>query len=140
MRKHLGQAFDAGLGSAVIMEPVIVTRWEPPSFDNRTEDGKREKRTINRKWLQDSTEGTLGACFFKGGFPLALEYGKNLQLEFGGSEMWATRYRQLRASTDFQLPKEFEPLQKLLGYKFRDPALCVEAFTHPSYVGSETAP
>ncbi len=44
------RAFEAGLGSRLCAEEVLVRRWEPPAHGD-------ECIAVKRKWLQDCLEG-----------------------------------------------------------------------------------
>ena len=82
--------------------------------------------------LADCTESTLGAAYLSVGIDGALRVGTALGLPIGGSMPW-----NLRKQPDFLeangIALLFAPVEETLGYKFVNPSLVVEAFTHTAY-------
>ncbi|KAJ9109197.1 hypothetical protein QFC21_000526 [Naganishia friedmannii] len=116
------RAEEAGLAAMVCSERLTVAKWNWPNtgMDTRT--------TINRKWLQDSTEG---------GWLKAFTAGQALGLPFGGTDPWTERY-SLSVPYDLSETSDVaEVLQQKLRYRFKNPLLLLEAITHPSLASQE---
>lgn len=123
------------LGRFLSCEPSSVRKWRPTVEGGKFVDGRwNVERKFGRRGLQDCMESLLGASFLSGGLDASLKMGVELQLCFGGSEPWNTRYPP--RSTD-PVPSLFNALQGELGYQFKSGSLLCEAFTHPS-AASET--
>lgn len=118
------------LGRFLSCEPSSVKKWRPTIEGGNFQDGQwNVERKFGRRGLQDCMESLLGASFLSGGLDASLKMGAALQLCFGGSEPWNTRYPS--RPTD-PVPSLFNSLQIALGYQFQSGSLLCEAFTHPS--------
>ena len=74
----------------------------------------------------------LGAAYAAGGWPLSLKAGDALGLPFGGSVAWNARYPPHTPAKMFETSDVLDILQRKLKYRFKNPALLLEAITHPS--------
>lgn len=82
--------------------------------------------------LADCTESTLGATYLSLGIDAALRVGHALGLPIGGPLPWNLRKQPLFLEPN-GLAVLFTPIEERLGYKFVNPSLVVEAFTHTAY-------
>ncbi|KAF8610458.1 hypothetical protein BDV93DRAFT_430981 [Ceratobasidium sp. AG-I] len=127
------------LAKFLITETMPTHRtWRPPASSVADEtqeepsDDETAQVTFHTKSLADCTESTLGATFLSVGIDGALRVGTALGLPIGGPMPW-----NLRKQPEFLeangMALLFAPVEETLGYKFVNPSLVVEAFTHTAY-------
>lgn len=83
--------------------------------------------------LADCTESTLGAAYLSLGVEAALHVGEALGLPLGGTTPWRLRPKPEFVERKAELTVLFAPVEEKMGYKFKNPSLVVEAFTHTCY-------
>lgn len=137
-------ARDSGLDQFIVTQQLSLKGWRPPYVSDLLDDQppKDAKRTLSTKTLADVVEAIIGVSYVDGGIPKALQC---ISLFLGESQTksFATVRDVLFSAAEpkgMALPKDFQPLEELIGYTFQERALLVEAMTHPSYnVGGTVA-
>lgn len=137
-------ARDSGLDQFIVTQQLVLKGWRPPYVSEllNTKPQKDAKRTISTKTLADVVEAIIGVCYVDSGITKALQC---ISLFLGESQTksFAAVKEILFSAAEpkgMVLPTDFQPLEELLGYSFREKALLVEAMTHPSYnVGGTVA-
>jgi endoribonuclease Dicer len=131
-RYLLGRGHARSLVKFMTIEPNTQRRWRL-NIDKATkvDDEWLVERTIARRSVQDCMEALLGAAWLSGGVSAALQVGTRLDLCFGGEDAWSERYRHNEALVESNSPSPM--VEEVLGYRFKDKRLLVEALTHPSF-------
>ncbi|KAH7107313.1 P-loop containing nucleoside triphosphate hydrolase protein [Auriculariales sp. MPI-PUGE-AT-0066] len=89
-----------------------------------------------RRSMQECVEALLGAAFADGGVEAALDVGRKIGLCFGEETApWSERYQRRAATPSRAL---FDELQDMLGYRFSDGTLVLEAVSHRSMQSNDT--
>ncbi|KAF9358444.1 Dicer-like protein 1 [Mortierella sp. AD094] len=133
--------------------PFHRKSWRPTCF---IVDGKKwnESQThqLSDKTLADFIEAALGAAYLSGGARVGFEAAKALHVPFDEFESWDdfhnvyTNAKVTKDSDKERAGVKFTPLhlvgvsevEKVLGYKFKDPLLFFEAMTHASYIREDS--
>lgn len=107
--------------------------WTPPTLDADALDGDylRCRKVIPKRTLSDIMEALLGAAVATAGIEMGLLVGTKLQMCFGGSEAWSSRW-SVQESRSVALAPLLEQLQERLGYTFANNRLLQEALMHRS--------
>lgn len=124
---------------AILGETFRTTTWVPPASDDAklVDNGRFVERGIGRRALSDTVEATLGAAYFTGGFPMALETGVKLGLCFGGEKPLGEREgAHGMGGTPGGSAPGLKAVEYKLGYRFKDSRLLLQALTHQSYVAA----
>jgi dsRNA-specific ribonuclease len=88
---------------------------------------------MSTKTLADVVESLVGAAFEDGGMPKALACLRIFLPEVEWHDLTdAHAILSDRRDIMSRLPPTYEPLEELIGYKFRNKALLIEAITHAS--------
>lgn len=137
-------ALESGLDQFVVTQELTLKGWEPPYISDLLADQPLQdtKRIMSTKTLADVVEAIIGLSYTEGGITKALQC---ISLFLGESQTksFAVVQDVLFSAAEPKgaaLPTDFELLEDLVGYVFREKALLVEAMTHPSYnVGGTVA-
>ncbi|PVG02206.1 hypothetical protein CPB86DRAFT_614430 [Serendipita vermifera] len=137
-RYLLGRGHIQSLVKFMTIEPNTQRRWRL-NTDKSTKINSEwfVERTLARRSIQDCMEALLGAAWISGGVSTALEVGTRLGLCFGGENVWWERYDQTGSLVKVNSP--FPEVEEVLGYRFRDKTLLLEALTHPSFAKGGTS-
>ncbi|KAG0221005.1 Dicer-like protein 1 [Mortierella sp. GBA43] len=132
--------------------PFHRTSWRPTRF---IVGGKPWEETqfhnLSNKMLADVVEASLGAAYLSGGATNGFHAAKVLGIPFGEFSTWddfERVYSEAKAVREKEEGKTKTPLtytqlttirdaEKLLGYRFKDPYLFVEAMTHASHIRND---
>ncbi|ROW12958.1 hypothetical protein VPNG_04661 [Cytospora leucostoma] len=136
-------AHESGLDQFIVTKQLTLKgkdgeRWRPPYISELVNKSKqtKPKRVMSTKTLADVVESVIGVSYLDGGLPKAL-HCMRLFLGEGrfGHDLSTTRDTLFGAAEpkNMVLPPMFEPLEELIGYKFREKSLLVEAMTHASF-------
>ena len=105
-----------------------------------SEDRLSITRSVGGKALGDTMEALLGAAFSHGGIETALQVGNRLGFAFGGEVPWAERLvlvNKGKVEENWIVPPTLvrlvEKLERVGGYRVKNPRLFVQAVTHRSY-------
>ncbi|KAG0001849.1 Dicer-like protein 1 [Entomortierella chlamydospora] len=149
LRKH---AIGLELFRYVSSTPFHRKSWRPTRF---IVDGKEwnesQTQMLSDKTLADFIEAALGAAYLSGGTKVGFETAKILRIPFDEFESWEDFhkvYTNAKAKKDSDKERsevklkslhlaEVQEVEKVLGYKFKDPLLFFEAMTHASYIRDE---
>lgn len=133
-------AMRAGLDRFIITKPFTGQKWRPLYHGRLAANQPKQSREISSKTLADVLEALIGASYLDGGLGKAATC-----LEIFLPEVsWSTA---LRASQilcqvyDLQDPvsTHFVEAEKVISHDFHLKPLVIEAFTHPSHLGSNTS-
>jgi endoribonuclease Dicer len=121
--------------------PFARKRFAPPFFStvNKENDPHGIVRTqiMADKPVADCVESTLGACYVTGGLDAALRCYIGFKMDFGPFKEWDDFRKSIPKYSDefpdFMLPlMDYESIESLINYQFRDRRYLIEAFTHAS--------
>ncbi|KAI8817973.1 uncharacterized protein EV422DRAFT_603341, partial [Fimicolochytrium jonesii] len=123
------RAGEVELETYVLGTALSRKEWTPPL--QRGEGGATQR--LSDKTVADVVEAIIGACVLRGG---ELGGAKAVKKLLGGDYEidWARYcaiYKERRKSGEFRTPG-VDVAERELGYKFKDPSLCMEALTHAS--------
>lgn len=94
----------------------------------------KKTRMLPVKTLADVIEALIGAYFITGGIPKALECMNIFLPDVKWDSIESTRAILFKnARSNIPLPVMMQPVEELIGYKFKKKSLLVEALTHGSY-------
>ncbi|KAF2458152.1 hypothetical protein BDY21DRAFT_319388 [Lineolata rhizophorae] len=130
-------ALRTGLDAFIIAETFRTAKWKPKTVDDVLGETGRSAEQVprSRKLLADVVESLIGASFVDGGLDKALQciniFLPDQMPSRTLKEAHTTLYNNANQKDDVQLPD----LEALVGHKFRNPALLVEAVTHGSFKG-----
>ncbi|KAK7748032.1 Dicer-like protein 2 [Cytospora paraplurivora] len=102
---------------------------------NKSKETKK-KRVMSTKTLADVVESIIGVSYIDGGLPKALHCMRLFLGEARFEQDLSTARDTLFGAAEpknMVLPPVFEPLEELVGYKFREKSLLIEAMTHASF-------
>jgi dsRNA-specific ribonuclease len=133
---HLSSmAFQTGLDRFVITKPFNERTWKLPKITEILTRENGGTRIVSEETLADVVEALIGAAYLEGSFEKALQCAR-----FFLPEVISHPARPLNSSLTLAYNQDESPgiphflsFEKLIGYKFRNKALSVEAMTHPSY-------
>ncbi|GAP83771.1 putative RNase3 domain-containing protein [Rosellinia necatrix] len=126
---------DKGLDRFILTKAFTGAKWHPLYIKGilSNEGAQSAKRHMSTKTLADVVESLVGAAFIDGGMQKAMAC---LQLFLPEVEWhdpdYAHKILFSRRDVTTQLNSEYEPLEKLIGYTFRNKTLLVESLTHAS--------
>ncbi|PTB63028.1 P-loop containing nucleoside triphosphate hydrolase protein [Trichoderma citrinoviride] len=130
-------ALEFGLPRFMVTKPFTGQKWRPFYLDDVLQEGDGavpEKRKLSTKTLADVVEALIGASYVDGGLAKAVTCISTFIPEGLWTSVDADRESlYARMPEDEPLPPTLEPLETLIGYKFRKKALLIEALTHASY-------
>ncbi|KAI1769633.1 hypothetical protein GGR53DRAFT_473403 [Hypoxylon sp. FL1150] len=127
---------ETGLDRFILKDKFTATKWKPlyvESFLKANAD-EEKKREIGTKTLADVVEALIGAAYLDGGMPKALTCIRIFlpEVEWRGLDS-ACGALSSQTPMSSRLPDVLVPLEKLIGYSFRNKNLLVEAATHSSF-------
>lgn len=135
-------AVEAGIDRFILVETFTGAKWRPTYVEDllkaKTDIGK--KRMMSTKTLADVVEALIGAAYLDGGTDETLSMDKALACirVFLPDVQWhslesacSALFGQTTMST--ALPDPLAPLEELIGYRFRNKNLLIEASTHSSF-------
>ncbi|CAJ2511602.1 Uu.00g072270.m01.CDS01 [Anthostomella pinea] len=127
---------DTGLDKFILTKAFTGAKWGPRYVEDIVQIGSNatNKRMMSTKTLADVVESLIGAAFVDGGMPKALACLRIFIPDVNWhslNDACIILYNQKQMSS--QLPSILSPLEELLGYKFRNKALLLEAVTHFSF-------
>ena len=133
-------AVDTGLDKYIVTRPFVSRKWRPlyrSDFSAKVIDKRRE---LSTKILADVVEALIGASHLSGGHALSLSC---IRL-FLPQENWDAVPDAFIILEDlykdrFQSETVLRLIENVSGHKFQQGSLAVEAITHDSYQGLETA-
>jgi dsRNA-specific ribonuclease len=124
-------ALDAGLDAFILTKPFSPRQWTPPLISN-VASYSTDRRNISSKTLADVVEALVGAAFIDGGLSAAIAcihtFLPDIHIQSPGSGFGG--YRHGAKSTNLPTSANAE---LLIGYRFLNKTLLLEATTHPSY-------
>ncbi|KAK9768192.1 Dicer-like protein 1 [Basidiobolus ranarum] len=134
------------LNKYVTSAPFNRKHWLPPNFviDSASDLKRTSGHTLSDKTMADLVEACLGACYLSSGEESALDCAIKMMIPFPEIKHWrefATLSNlppQIRSDGVQSQNFNFEEIEDLLDYKFQDPRILLEAFTHPSYPNPST--
>ncbi|KAH8164933.1 hypothetical protein CIB48_g3304 [Xylaria polymorpha] len=135
-------SIEKGLDRFILTKSFTGQKWRPLYIKDLVscEDEPLPKREMSTKTLADVVESLVGAAFIDGGMPKALAC---LRIFLPDVEWYGLidAHKILSSGRDIktQLHPDHEPLEELIGYKFQNKALLMEALTHTSW-GLSTSP
>lgn len=133
-------AVEVGLDQYILTKHFTAQKWRPLYISELLRSGTKPRRQMSTKILADVVEALIGAAFLDGDAERALSCLKVFLPEvpwLSLNQRHVTLYE--RANTIDMFPPRFKELEKLVGYSFNNKTLLVEAMTHASYSGSNTA-
>lgn len=132
LKRHLPQH--------IFTEFFKMRTWVPTTLENGglSEDASTFRKAVPRRALSDCIEALLGAAYLSGGFEAVLQTGTALGLCFGGPDPWHERYALTKDVLEAPVGPGLQPLEALLGYKFKHGQLLMQALTHRSFVNAST--
>ncbi|KAL2813874.1 hypothetical protein BJX63DRAFT_442742 [Aspergillus granulosus] len=129
-------AISSGLAKFSVTTRFKGKRWKPNFISNFSRE-KLDQRRIGAATLADMTKAVIGAAHISNGMVEALKCAAAIIPRFKGwheSSLHDGDYMETRP-LGVTLSREWEILETLLGRRFGDKSLLVEAMTHPSYNG-----
>jgi len=134
-------------------QPFVRRLWRPPGFSaiGDIEDMEEEPivHTLGNKTLADVVEAMIGAAFLteglftKDGLDSALRMAAAIGIPLGGAKCWddwARMWIPPEVGHDAHVfdPEEQQKIEELVGYKFKNRKLLMQAFTHASMVNTNS--
>ena len=117
-------AIAKGLGSFILTDP-LRRKWSVPRISDA--DQEAEERTLGIKALADVVEALIGAAYIDSGFKAARACTNVFLPEISAV---VPQFPE-RISVKSNSPRDPEA-ETLIGYRFQDELLLLEALTHPS--------
>ncbi|GAB7360413.1 hypothetical protein MBLNU230_g8369t1 [Neophaeotheca triangularis] len=131
-------AVEVGLDAYILTKPFTGAKWRPVYIDEVLASDHKKQREMSSKVLADVVEALIGAAYVDGGLPKAYQCIKTLLPR----ETWSDHTESLGSlkadptrSSSVNLPK----LEELIGHKFNQPSLLLEAVTHASSQGAASS-
>jgi dsRNA-specific ribonuclease len=123
-------ALDAGLDAFIQTKPFTAKHWTPPLISN-AENYSPSGRSISSKTLADVVEALIGAAFVDGGLSVATTciqtFLPDARIQSPESLFGGHAYSAQGTNSPIIAKSEM-----VIGYRFLDKALLLEALTHPS--------
>ncbi|KAI0449605.1 RNase3 domain-containing protein [Xylaria acuta] len=133
---------EKGLDKFILTKSFTGHKWRPLYIKDLVpcEDEPLSKRKMSTKTLADVVESLIGAAFVDGGMSKALACLRILLPEVEWHDL-TDAHTTLSSRRDIitHLSPVYEPLEELVGYKFQNKALLMEALTHASWSLSTSA-
>jgi endoribonuclease Dicer len=140
------KAIKLNLGEHILASRFRSFKWIPPTSEECkvSNDGMLVTSFIPRRALSDCMESLLGASYLAGaaragdlgGVSSALETGTRLGMCFGGGTPW--HEREFQRGEPHAASVNHQSLEGILGYRFRNARLLLQAVTHRSSTFSKT--
>ncbi|KAJ2993851.1 hypothetical protein NUW58_g1717 [Xylaria curta] len=126
---------EKGLDKFILTKLFTGVKWRPLYIKNfLSKEEPLTKREMSTKTLADVIESLIGAAFIDGGMPKALACLRVFLPEVEWHDLidaHTTLFNMRGVPT--QLRPDYEPVEELCGYRFRNKALLMDALTHASY-------
>jgi endoribonuclease Dicer len=134
-------------------QPFVRRLWRPPGFSAIGDLDEMEEEpivhTLGNKTLADVVEAMIGSAllgdglFLKAGLDSALRMAVAIGIPVGGAKCWDDYGRMYIAPTVEHDAHVFDPedqlrIEELVGYKFKNRKLLMQAFTHASMVNTNS--
>ncbi|RWA11633.1 hypothetical protein EKO27_g3483 [Xylaria grammica] len=133
---------DKGLDRFILTTSFTGMKWRPLYIKDflSSEVTAPAKRNMSTKTLADVVESLVGAAFVDGGMSKALACLRIFLPEVEWHDL-TDAHTILSGERDIitQLHPGHEPLEKLIGYTFKNKALLIESLTHASWGQSTTS-
>ena len=135
-------SIDKGLSKFILTRIFTGQKWRPLYRDGfPREIDPSSGRHMSTKTLADVVESLIGAAFYEGGVPKALECISLFVDEFPSQDLNEGRTSlSNHVASDVQLPRRLKALEKLIGYEFEKKAMLIEAMTHGSVAEGTVRP
>jgi len=133
-------AVELGLDRYILTKQFTSQKWRPLYNSELLRSRTESRRQMSSKILADVVEALIGAAFLDGDAERALLCLKVFLPEvpwFPLEQRQMALYERVNPIDTF--PPRFRELERLVGYSFNNKSLLVEAMTHASYSGSNTA-
>ncbi|KAK8247243.1 hypothetical protein HDK90DRAFT_473913 [Phyllosticta capitalensis] len=130
-------SLNAGLDRFLNLHPFVQEKkWRLQSASEILEESELTMRKASSKTIADVVESLIGAAFIEGGIPKALRCIQTLLpinpwKSIDEQRLTLASYYTSQAEL-LAKPIHLEPLEELLGYKFRNRLILLEAMTHAS--------
>ncbi|KAI0472383.1 RNase3 domain-containing protein [Xylaria cf. heliscus] len=127
---------EKGLDRFILTKSFTGHKWRPLYIKDLVscEDKPSAKREMSTKTLADVVESLIGAAFIDGGMPKALACLRVFLPDIEWYDLISAHtILSSGRNTITQLRPDHEPLEELVGYKFQNKALLMEALTHASW-------
>jgi dsRNA-specific ribonuclease len=132
---HLSKmAFQTGLDRFIITKPLGERRWIFPTNSDIHVNDVGGARIASKNTLANVVKALIGAAYLEGQFEKAVQCARAFLPEVTAHPAKSLHCSPVpaRHRGDLGGIPHFDLLEKLIGYKFRNAALLVEAMTHPS--------
>lgn len=126
-------ALQVGLDRYIHTDPFNKSAWKPPTISDFHAYEEESTRRVSKRTLADAVEALIGAAFLDGRYGKSFECIRMFLPEFTAANPIRSSYCPPMRAYDRKESAHFALLEELIGYKFRNTALLVEAMTHPSY-------
>ncbi|KAI1745424.1 RNase3 domain-containing protein [Xylaria scruposa] len=131
-----------GLDKFILTRKFTGNKWRPLYVKDLVtcEDEPPAKRKMSTKTLADVVESLIGAAFVDGGTPKVLACLRIFIPEVKWYDL-TDAHKMISGGRDIttHLRPDYEPLEELIGHRFQNKALLIEALTHASWgVSSST--
>ena len=134
-------AKETGLDRYILTKPFTGYRWKSLYNAGLLEPQPPRTRELSSKTLADVVEAIIGAAFLDGGAEKVIVCLSIFLPDIRWLSL-SERHQTLSAaiSPDVRFPPQFTHLETLIGHTFSTKALLLEAVTHASHLGRNTAP
>ena len=123
-------ALDAGLDAFILTKPFTARQWTPPLI-SVVENQCIGRRNVSSKTLADVVEALIGASFVDGGLSAAITCIETFLPDYRVQSPDSSFGRHPR-SVNCMDSSIIAKAELLIGHKFLDKGLLLEALTHPS--------
>ncbi|KAK8133922.1 RNase3 domain-containing protein [Apiospora sp. TS-2023a] len=123
------------LDKYILTKAFTGKKWQPQCVEDfpSTEE-MSGKRRMSTKTLADVVEALIWVSYLDGGMEKALKCIRLFVEEMGWLDLEASRFKLCQQiPINPALPPFLEPLEGLIGHKFKNKSLLVAAITHASY-------
>jgi dsRNA-specific ribonuclease len=119
-------ALNKGLGPYILTEAPKRREWTPPLVSEANQPV--EERSLRMKVLADVTEALIGAAFVDSGFA-----GARSCINIFIPSIRVAEPKIVYPPVDVLTSEEMLQAESMIGYKFQNKAILLEALTHPSH-------
>ncbi|KFY26712.1 hypothetical protein V493_03913 [Pseudogymnoascus sp. VKM F-4281 (FW-2241)] len=123
-------AVDTGLDTYILTTPLLTRKWVAPTISEMLVDSSTP-RELSRKILADVVEALIGAAFIDNGLAAAQSCIHVFLPDICSNPINFQTISRYEGKTCYGT-KNLVDAEELVGYKFRDSYIFLEAFTHPS--------
>jgi dsRNA-specific ribonuclease len=127
-------AIESGLDEFIITKAFTGLKWRPLYVDDLLKATGDSKRDMSTKVLADVVEALIGAAMVDGDIPKALACLQVFLPELSWQPLAKRRSFLYQRVPDIELPATLQPVESLIGYRFKKPGLLIEAMTHASNI------